>query len=182
MILHVICTKRTNKEHALTFKSKISRRLRFIPLHLLFDSCSFTFQSQTEASIITLGCKGWKRISNESAFHVLRDQTVCSWGELWISAFQSRLMCCHTLYPSLLCCSRQAWLWSACCCCWVIHWKLLLLCWYACLSLRVDSVVFHSRAVEILSSASWVGREVRERAGSWTLERALFHLKGDRHV
>ncbi len=39
-----------------------------------------------------------------------------------------------------------------------------------------------SRAVEILSSASRVGREVRERAGNGTLERALCHLKGDRHV
>lgn len=166
MILHVICTKRTNKEDALTFKSKISWRLRFIPLHLLFDSCSFTFQSQTEASIITLGCKGWKRISNEAAFHVLRDQTVCSWDKLWISAFQSRLMCCHTLYPSLLCCSRQAWLWSACCCCWVIHWKLLLLCWYACLSLRFDSVVFHSLVQWRFSRArpGWGGRYANAQA------------------
>jgi len=83
------------------------------------------------------------------------------------SSHFNRVSCRHTLYPSLLWCSGQAWRWSACCCC-VIHWKAapvvpMCVCLPLSLFLRFDCCISLSRAVEILSSAhsqpgaSWVG-------------------------
>lgn len=81
-----------------------------------------------------------------------------------MNAFKSRFVCCHTLYPSLLCCSEQAWLWSACCWC-VIHWKTApVVLMFVSLSLSAVWLLYFT--LERSLQAAW--RVLGGEGGTWT--------------
>jgi len=100
------------------------------------------------------------------------------------SSHFNRVSCRHTLYPSLLWCSGQAWRWSACCCC------VRCVCVSPSLSLSAVWLLYFTlscggntleRSLTDWRVLGGVGGCERERAGNLTRERALFNLKGDWH-
>lgn len=131
--MHVICIKMSIEEHVLTFESKINWRLHVIPV----CTCSLT-RARLLFNLKQKKASSHWELKHENASQMKPHFTLCV-----IKQFvQISLICCLTLCPSLLWCSRQAWRWSACCC-WAIHWKtaqLVLICVSSC-SL---TVVFHS--------------------------------------